>query len=92
MAQVTKDVHADIDRLLVYLAGEYEWAVETSAGWSDGELDSFIAEQPLRDEMLDDLEAYAAHSRLSAEQQHAYARLIHLLEQHQALFDGLLVS
>lgn len=92
MAQVTKNVHTEIDRLLEYLIGEYEWAVESSSAWSVTELESFIAEQPLRDEMLDDLEAYAAHRRLSAEQQHAYGRLILMLEKQRFLLDHILAS
>ncbi len=92
MAQVTKDVHIEIERLLEYLIGEYEWAVERSDTWSIEELESFIAEQPLRDEFLDDLDAYAAHRRLSADQQQAYERLVLVLEKHRSRFDRLLAS
>ena len=92
MAQVTKDVHQEVGRLLEYLSGEYEWAIERNATWSVGELESFIAEQSLRDEMLDDLNAYAALCRLSAEQRQAYDRLLLILETHRLLFERILAG
>ena len=92
MAQVTKDVQADIDRLLVYLTGEYEWAVEASSSWNENQLASFVEEQPLRDEMLDDLAAYARLGRLSSEQQHQFDTLMTFLDRYHSFIEHILDS
>lgn len=92
MAQVTKNVQADIDRLLVYLTGEYEWAVESSSTWGENQLASFVEEQPLRDEMLDDLSAYARLGRLSSEQRHEFNELMTFLDRHHSFIERILDS
>ena len=92
MAQVTKNVQADIDRLLVFLTGEYEWAVESSSEWDENQLASFVGEQPLREEMLDDLVAYARLNQLSPEQRDEFDKLISFLDRHHSFLESILES
>jgi len=56
MTQETLETHIQIDRLLDYLVGEFSWATASADRWIEVELLSFVREQPLHDEAMDELQ------------------------------------
>jgi hypothetical protein len=83
-------MRAEADRLLDFLWGEYEWAVQRGVTWGEDQFLSFIAEQPLRDEALDDLGSHACYSALTLEQRAQLARLERYLDLHRDELEALL--
>lgn len=92
MAQVTWKTHQHVDWLLDYLLSEWETVSEAAAewdDWDDQDRHDFLAEWPIKEESLRELEQLASKDLLTTEQAERYQALRRYIDTYRPVLNTL---